>query len=251
MGRRHCRRLPLPSRDPRSLSTSACQHEEAADRPVIVRAAEILPAAPRPPPPKRVACHRPQIEVPVIRGRQAAEAITGKTTIEGITAKDRTINEAFSLWNGTSSRSRRQRRPSRAVSDRAADATRLRNLGNLITDAPVVALGPGHRRRRLPLRHRDDARHNLCAHRPGSVELQHRHPGRWRHDKNRVLHSPRAGIFNSDRPERQKGDVIATVDGEPIIAKISGNCAACSRAPSHHRISRWPTSTHGTKTPTT
>ena len=43
--------------------------------------------------------------------------------------------------------------------------------------------------------------------------------------ENRVLHSPRAGIFNSDRTIGElveEGDVIATVDGEPIIAKISG-----------------------------
>ncbi|MCK9548567.1 MAG: selenium-dependent molybdenum cofactor biosynthesis protein YqeB, partial [Sphaerochaeta sp.] len=104
-----------------------------------------------------------------------------------------------------------------------------RNLSTRIDDAPlVVALGPGFTAGVDCDYVIETMRgHNLGRIiKSGSAQANTGTPGLvGGHDKNRVLHSPKAGIFSSERTIGElvnEGDIIATVDGEPIIAKISG-----------------------------
>lgn len=217
---------------------SACNMKKLADRLVIVRGGGDLASG------VIARLHRSgwrvivlEIERPSVIRRTAsfAEAIySGKTTIEGITAKRiESINEAFSLLErhiipilvDSEGASIKEVAPICVVDAIMAK----RNLGTRITDAPlVVALGPGFTAGVDCHYVIETMRgHNLgriIA--SGSAEPNTGTPGLVAgHDKNRVLHSPRAGIFNSDRTIGElveEGDVIATVDGEPIIAKISG-----------------------------
>ncbi|HPZ15403.1 MAG TPA: selenium-dependent molybdenum cofactor biosynthesis protein YqeB [Sphaerochaeta sp.] len=172
-----------------------------------------------------------------------AEAIySGEITIEGVRAKHAgSVREAFSLLDhgivpilvDPSGHSIPEIGPICVVDAIMAK----RNLGTTIADAPlVIALGPGFT---APT----DCHYVIETMRghslgriikDGSALANTGTPGLvGGQDKNRVLHSPRSGRFESSRTIGEmvnEGDVIATVDGEPIIAKIGGKLRGLLRS---------------------
>ncbi len=217
---------------------SGCNLKKAADHLVIVRGGGDLASG------VIARLHKSgwrvivlEIERPSVIRRTAsfAEAIYSKEiTIEGIKAvRIESVREAFSLLErhiipiivDAEGASIKEVAPVCVVDAIMAK----RNLGTQISDAPlVVALGPGFTAGVDCDYVIETMRgHNLARIiASGSAEPNTGTPGLvGGHDKNRVLHSPRAGIFTSERSIGELvevGDVIATVDGEPIIAKISG-----------------------------
>lgn len=217
---------------------SACNLKKLADHLVIVRGGGDLASG------VIARLHRSgwrvivlEIERPSVIRRTAsfAEAIySSETTIEDIKAvRIDSIKEAFALLDrhivpilvDGEGASIKEVGPLCVVDAIMAK----RNISTRISDAPlVVALGPGFTAGVDCNYVIETMRgHNLgriiAA---GSAEPNTGTPGLVAgHDKNRVLHSPKAGIFESDRSIGElvkEGDIIATVDGEPIVAKISG-----------------------------
>ncbi|MDX9915467.1 MAG: selenium-dependent molybdenum cofactor biosynthesis protein YqeB [Sphaerochaeta sp.] len=178
-----------------------------------------------------------EVEHPSVIRRTAsvAEAIySGETTVEGIRARRiQSTKEAFALLEqhivpvlvDGEGASIKEIAPVCVVDAIMAK----RNLSTRIDDAPlVVALGPGFTAGVDCDYVIETMRgHNLGRIiKSGSAQANTGTPGLvGGHDRNRVLHSPKAGIFQSERTIGElvnAGDIIATVDGEPIIAKISG-----------------------------
>lgn len=178
-----------------------------------------------------------EVEQPSVIRRTAsfAEAIySGQCEVEGITAKRaQSVKEAFALLNGAivpvivdpSGSTIEQIDPICVIDAIMAK----RNLGTTIDDAPlVIALGPGFTAS-VDCHYVIETMRGHSLGRiikAGSALANTGTPGLvGGHDKNRVLHSPKAGLFESDRAIGElvnEGDVIATVDGEPIVAKIGG-----------------------------
>lgn len=164
-----------------------------------------------------------------------AEAIySGKITIEGVRAQRAdSVREAFSLLDhgivpilvDPNGHSIPEIGPICVVDAIMAK----RNLGTTIADAPlVIALGPGFTAPTDCHYVIETMRGHTLGRiiKDGSALANTGTPGLvGGQDKNRVLHSPRSGRFESSRTIGElvnEGDVIATVDGEPIIAKIGG-----------------------------
>ncbi len=104
-----------------------------------------------------------------------------------------------------------------------------RNLGTTITDAPLVlALGPGFEAGKDCDAVIETMRGHSLARiiRSGSALPNTAVPGLTEgYGKERVLHSPAAGVFHSDRTIGElvkQGDVLAMVGDTPVIATIDG-----------------------------